>query len=136
MRGREGIVDVKVAEPGELLRAGSFFSSPAWKRCSRPRLAVLQGVHGLRGRVADAVFGEGDRLPRCRANSAATGFRLSLVAALGLPKWARRITFRPSRQSRGRREDALDACRIRHPAVLHRDVEIDPHEGALAQTSA
>ena len=31
-----------------------------------------------------------------------------------------------------RREDALDACRIRHPAVLHRDVEIDPHENALA----
>ena len=57
-------------------KAGSFFSSPLWKRVFSSR--DVAGLHrrdrGF-GRLADAVVGEGDRpLRPMRATAAATGF--------------------------------------------------------------
>ena len=67
MRGREGVVDVDVAERARACatKAGSFFSSSVWKRVfsRQQNVAGLHRVDRGLGLLADAVLGERDRPP-------------------------------------------------------------------------
>ena len=119
-------------------KAGSFFSSSLWKRVfsRQQHVAVLHRGDGLLGRLADAIVREGDRL----ADAPATAPRRPASAnpsasrPFGRPKCASRMTLPPLPADLGDgRRDALDAGRVGDLAVLHRHVEIDAHEHALAR---
>ena len=64
VRGGEGVADEEVAEAGQRLgEAGSFFSSPGWKR-RFSSTAIVPGSSAATaalGRLADAVGAEHDR---------------------------------------------------------------------------
>ena len=131
MGGREGVVDIEVAELGEFGDEGRIvllFALVEAGVLEQQNVAVLHRGDGVRGDLADAVGGEGDRTPESSATAAATG-RSELASSgppLGRPKWASRITLPPlSAISRIVGSDALDAGRVGDPAVLHRHVEID-----------
>ena len=98
VRRGKGVVDIEVAELGELAtKAGSFFSSPLWKRVfSRQNVASLHRIDGFGGGLADAIVGEAHRLAEHCASAAATGFSDSLGSRpFGRPKCESRMTLPP-----------------------------------------
>ena len=120
-------------------KAGSFFSSPVWKRVfSRQQDVAVRHRRDRRfGHVADAVVGEGDRHASDAARSAAaTGLqrllrrRARLRAAEMRQQDDLAALCRRSRRSSARARSMRG--RIGDRAVLHRHVEVDPHQHALA----
>ena len=74
-------------------------------------------------------------LPRAFGSASATGFCVNsrFFLPFGRPRWLRMITFAPlSGQLLQRRHRAVDAGRVGDLAVLHRHVEVDAHQDALA----
>ncbi len=96
---REGVVDEQIAQRRELLgEAGSFFSSPAWKRVfSRQRMSpcfIVATAASAFGPMQSSAKATG-RLTM-RATSAATGFSESFGSRpLGRSKCESRITLPP-----------------------------------------
>ena len=138
MGGGKGVVDIDVAELGELATwAGSFFSSPLWKRVfsEQEHVAVLHFGDRVVGCLADAVGAEGDRTLDDVGDRGGDGLeRIGLVrAALGPAEMRKQNDLAAFvRDFRDGRRDALDARRVGHAAVLRRNVEIDAQEHALA----
>ncbi len=138
MRRRKGVVDVDVAQGRELVDEAClvllFFLVEA-EVLEQQHVAVLERTHGILGGDADAVVGEGDGL------ADRLGKRLDQrlqrhprhALAIGPAEVAEHDHPGPlvGEFLQGRR-GALDAHRIAHLAVLHRHVEVDPHEDALA----
>ena len=118
-------------------KAGSFFSSPLWKRVfsrssTSPSFIAATAAFGL---GADAVLGEGDRPAEDRGDR-----RHDLAAA----RISGRAVLRPAEMGEqdrlaalagdladGRR-DGADARVVGDLAVGHRHVEVDADEDALA----
>ncbi len=138
VRGRKGVVDPDVAELRERAprNAGSFFSSPVWKRVfSRQRISPgFIAATACFGGLADAIVGECDR-PLDDARD---------LGGDGLERFLRVAALRPAEMREqddlaalvgdlgdGRRR-ALDAGGVGDLAVLHRHVEVDAHQHALA----
>ena len=138
MGGGKGVVDIDVAELGELVDIGRIVLLLALVEAG-----VLEQEHVAVLHFGDRVVGDLPMQSAAKATgrlmtsatAAATG--LSELASsgppLGRPKWARRMTLPPlSAISADRRRDPLDAGRVGHAAVLRRHVEIDAQQHALA----
>ena len=100
MRGREGVADEDVAELGErLAKAGSFFSSPLWKRrfSSTAMSPSCRAATTVRRRLADAVGGEGDRLAQQLGQLVGHRLQAELGSGppLGRPKCEMTMTLAP-----------------------------------------
>ena len=117
-------------------KAGSFFSSSLWKRVfsSSSDVAGLHRGDGALGGFADAVVREADMpLEHARDFGRDRLERLLRIAALRPAEMRKQdhLAALAGDLLDGRR-DALDARRVGDLAVLHRHVEIDAHEHALA----
>ena len=121
-------------------KAGSFASSPGWKRrfsrsatCRRPQARRRRALR----LGADAILGEGDlAAAERRAQRPATTGRSDSAGSglpLGRPKCDITMTAAPLRDQRldGRRQ-TLDAGRVADLAVLDRHVEIGAQQHPLA----
>ena len=97
-------------------------------------VAVLQGADGLGCGLADAVIGEGHGLAevlRDRFRDRLQGFlRVASLRAAEMGEKDHLPALVGDLPDGGK--DALDARRVRDPAVLHRDVEVDPDENAFS----
>ena len=119
-----------------LAKAGSFFSSPGWKRVfSRHRMSpffIAATAARRLGPMQSSAKATG-RLTT-RATSAATGrseyFGSGPFGAAEM-RQQDHLAALVGDLGDGRR-DSLDAGRVRDLAVLHRHVEIDAHQHALA----
>ncbi len=137
VRDREGVIDIDVAEPREPGGKGGivlFFALVEAGILQAQNVAGLHRRDGFFGDVADAIVGKCDR-PADDARDRGDD---------RLQRFLRIAAFRPAvmRQQdhlaaavgdfdNGRRV-AFDARYVRHLAVLHRHVEVDAHEHALA----
>ena len=137
--GREGVVDIDVAELGHLLDESRIVLLLALVEAGvleQEDVAVLHFGDGVGGDLPDAVVREGDRALDDLGDRGSDGLqRIFLVPG----------AFRPAEMGEqdhlaalvgdfgDRRGDALDARRVGHLAVLGRNVEIDPQEDALAR---
>ena len=138
MGGGEGVIDIDVAELGELVDMGRIVLLLALMEAGvleQKHVAVLHLGDRVVGRLADAVGREGDRPLDDVGDRGGDGFeRIGLVrAALGPAEMREQNDLAALvRDLRDRRRDALDARRIGHAAVLRRNVEIDAQQHALA----
>ena len=138
MGGREGVVDIEVAELGELLDEGRvvlFLALVEAGVLQEQNVAVLHLGDGVGGDLADAVGREGDRaLDDVGDRDGDRPQRIGLVrAALGPAEMGEQNDLAALvRDFVDRRGDALDARRVGHPAVFRGDVEVDSQEDALA----
>ena len=138
MRGREGVVDVDVAQHRELVdeaRVVLLLFLVEAQVLQQQHFAGLQRAHRLLGERADAVLGEGHRLAeRLRQRLDQRLQRhLGHALAVGPAEVAEHDHLGAlGRELAERRRGALDARRIGHLAVLHRHVEVDAHQHALA----
>ena len=138
MRGGEGVVDVNIAKRGQsvddrgvvlllaLVEAGVF---------EQQDVAVLHRGDGGGGLVADAVFREGDRAAEALGDRCGDGpqrvFRVrSRFRAAEMGEQDHLAALVGDVLDRG--QHAVDAGRVGDLPVLHRHVEIDAHENALA----
>ena len=100
----------------------------------KKHVAVFQGGDGLGCGLADAVIGEGHGLVevlRDRFRDRLQGFlRVASLRASEMGEKDHLSALVRDLPNGGK--DALDARRVRHPAVLHRDVEIHPDENAFS----
>ena len=137
VRGREGVVDPDVAEFGQFRDEGRivlflFFMEAGVFQAKD--IAVLHRGDRLLRRLADAVLGEGDRLPdhvrkRCRHRLE----RFFFVAALGPAEMREQdhLAALAGNFGDGGR-DALQPGGVGDAALLHGNVEIDAQQHALA----
>ena len=138
MGGGEGVIDIDVAELGELVDMGRIVLLLALMEAGvleQKHVAVLHLGDRVVGCLADAVGREGDRPLDDVGDRGGDGFeRIGLVrAALGPAEMREQNDLAALvRDLRDGRRDALDARRIGHPAVLRRNVEIDAQQNALA----
>ncbi len=138
MRGGEGVVDVEIAERGELAGEGGvvFLLGGVEAQILEQRdLARRQPGDDRLGRRAAAILGEGDRaadrgrervphhLQRHAGHDLAVG-----PAEMGQHHDLGALV----EQLLQRRGAALDARRVAHLAVLDRDVEVRAHQDAPA----
>jgi hypothetical protein len=137
VRRREGVVDIEIAELRQLLNEGRIVLLLTRVEAGvfeKKHIAVLERADGLGGAFADAVIGEGHGLVEMLRNR----FRDRLQGFLGI------ASLRASEMGEKDHlsalvgdfldggKHALDARRVRHPAVLHRDVEVHPDENAFS----
>ena len=138
MGGGEGVVDIDVAELGELVDMGRIVLLLALVEAGvfeQEHVAVLHFGDRVSGRLADAVGREGDRPLDDVGDRGRDGLqRIGLVrAALGPAEMREQNDLAALvRDFLDRRRDALDARRIGHAAVLRRNVEIDAQQHTLA----
>ena len=137
--GGEGVVDIDVAELGELVDMGRIVLLLALVKAGvleQKHVAVLHFGDRVVGRLADAVGREGDRPLDDLGDRGGDGLeRIGLIrAALGPAEMGEKNDLAALvRDLRDGRRNALDARRIGHPAVLRRNVEIDAQEHAFAR---
>ena len=139
VRGREGVVDVEVAEHGELPgEVRSLASSPAWKR----RFSSSSTPPGFRTPTAASATSpmqssaNATGTPSSFDSGSTTGLRLIDGTRLpfGRSKWLIRIVFAPPLRSRsivGRAH--AQAGVVGDLAVVQRHVEVHPHQRPLAR---
>ena len=139
MRGREGVVDVDVAQRGELVDEGRvvlLLLLVEAEVLQQQHVARLEIAHALFGLLADAILGEGDRLAeRLRQRLDQRLQRhLGHALAVGPAEMAEHdhLGALVGELLQGRR-GALDARGVGHLAVLHRHVEVDADQHALAR---
>ena len=138
MGGGERVVDIEVAELGELFHKRRIVLLLAFMEAGvlqQQHVAVLHFGDRSRGRLANAVGGEGDRALHDVGDRRGDGFkRIGLVRpALGPPEMREENDLAAlARDLLDGRRDALDAGRIGDAAVLGRNVEVDAQEDALA----
>ena len=139
MGGGEGVVDIEVAELGELFDKGRIVLFLALMEAGvfqQQHVAVVHFGDCVGGRLADAVGAEGDRaLDDVRDRSGDGLERIGLVrAALGPAEMREKNDLAALvGDLRDGRRDALDARRIGHPAVFGRHVEVDAQEDAFSR---
>ena len=136
--GGEGVVDVDVAQLGELgdeLRLVLFFRLVEAGVLEAENVAVLHRRDRLGGRFADAVGGESDRpFDHVRHRR---GDGLEGEGWVGLALRAAQMGHEDDFAAlvgdlEDRRRDALDAGEIGHPPVFDGDVEVDAQQDALS----
>ena len=142
VRDRERVVDVEVAQRGELVGEGRIallLAGVEAQVLEQRHAAVRQGIdHGV-GELADAVGREADvdaaqRL-RQRLDDRRQAHR-ALGLALGPAEMRQHDDLGTlARQLLERLAGALDPGRVGDLAVLHRHVEVDPHQHPLAPGS-
>ena len=138
MGGGEGVIDIDVAELGELVDMGRIVLLLALMEAGvleQEHVAVLHFGDRVVGRLADAVGRESDRPLDDVGDSGGDGLeRIGLVrAALGPAEMREQNDLAAFvRDFRDGRRNALDARRIGHAAVFRRNVEIDAQEHAFA----
>ena len=138
MGGGEGVIDVDVAELGELVDMGRIvllFALMEAGVLQQEHVAVLHFGDRVVGRLADAVGREGDRTLDDVGDRGGDGLqRIGLVrAALGPAEMREQNDLAALVRDLGDgRRNALDARRVGHAAVLRRHVEIDAQQHALA----
>ena len=136
--GGKGVVDIDVAELGELRDMGRIVLLLALVEAGvlqEQHVAVLHFGDRVGGRLADAVGGKGDRALDDVGDRRGDGpQRIGLVRpALGTAEMREKNDLAAFvRDLRDGRRDPLDARRIGHAAVFGRNVEIDPQKHALA----
>ena len=136
--GGEGVVDIDVAELGELVDMGRIVLLLALMEAGvleQEDIAVLHFGDRVVGCLADAVAGKSDRPLDDVGDRGGDGFqRIRFVRAALRPAEMRKQNDLAAfvRDFLNRRRDAFDARRIGHPPVLRRNVEIDAQENALA----
>ena len=134
--GGKGVVDIEIAELGEFGDKGRIVLLLALVKAGvleEQHVAVLHPGDRVSGGLADAVGGEGDRPPDDAGDGVSDGSeRIGLVRpALGPAKVRQKddLAALGGDLLDGRR-NPLDPRRIGHPAVLGRNVEIDPQQHA------
>jgi hypothetical protein len=136
VRGRERVVDPDVAELGEFGNEGRivllflFMEAGVFQA---QNIAVLHRSHGLGRGLADAVFGEGDRLHDDLRQRFGDGLQRILGIASLRPAEMRKqddLAALVGNFGDGRR-DALKPGRVGDAAVLHGHVEVDAQQYAL-----
>ena len=137
MRRREGVVDVDIAELRELLderRIVLFLFLVEAGVLQQQHVAVLHRGDSLFGSLADAVVREADVLLEDVRDLMRDGLeRLLRVAALRTAEVREQDHLAALvGDFLDGRHDALDARRIGDLAILHRHVEVDAHQHALA----
>ena len=137
MRGREGVVDVDVAELGERRdkrRIVLFFFLVEARVLQTKNVAVLHRGDGFFGDVADAVVGKADRPAENMREFMRDGFeRVFRIAAFRASEMREQDHLAALAGDFGDgRRDALEPRRVGDLAVFHRHVEIDAHENALS----
>ena len=136
--GGESVVDVDVAELGELRDMGRIVLLLALMKAGvlqEKHVAVLHFCDRVVGRLADAVVAESDRPLDDVGDRRGDGLeRIGLVRpALGPTEMREKNDLAAFvRDFRDGRRDALDARRIGHAAAFRRNVEIDAQQHALA----
>src|SRR6185437_6862034 len=136
--GGEGVVDIEIAQLGELGDMGRIVLLLALVKAGvlqQQNVAVLHPGDRVGGGLADAVVREGDRPPDDVADRAGNGLeRIGLVRpALGPAKVRQKNDLAAFvGDLRDGWRDPLDTGRVGHPAVLGRHVEIDAQENALS----
>ena len=137
VRDRKGVVDPDVAERGKrgdeagivlllaVVEAGVFETED---------VAVLHRGDGGLGRRADAVVGKADARRRLASEHSGDGLeRILRVAPLGAAEMREQDHLAALvGDFRDGRRHALDAGRVADLAVVHRHVEVDPQQHALA----
>ncbi len=135
----EGVVDVDLAQgrPAGLAKSGSFFSSSLWKRT----FSSIRTSPGLSALAIASTSGP------TQSGAILTGLLEQLAQRLGRRLQAElriRAALRPAQVAHQDQRGALlqdvldggqrgaDALVVRDRAVLHRDVEVDAHQDALA----
>ena len=138
MSGGKGVVDIDVAELGELVDMGRIVLLLALVEPSvleQKHVAILHFGDRVVGRLADAVGREGDRPLDDVGDRGGDGLqRIGLVRAALRPAEMREQNDLAAlvRDLCDGRCNALDARRIGHAAVFGRYVEVDPQEHALS----
>ena len=137
MRDRESIVDINVAELGELCgkrRVVLLFAGVEAGVFQAQNFAGLHGGNGLFGDFADAVFGKSDRPADNARHRGDDGLeRLARIAALGPAVMRKNDHLAAAVGDFGdARRVPLDARNVGDFAIVHRHVEIDAHQHALA----
>ena len=137
MRRRESVIDKDVAERRELfgeVLVVLFLAGMEAGIFQTKNVAVLhRGDRGL-GFGADAILGEGDgTLDDARHFGGDRPQRILRVRSLGAAQMREQdhLAALVGQLEDGRR-DFLDAGRVRDPAVLHRDVQVDAEQDAFA----
>ncbi len=139
MGGGEGVIDVDVAELGELVDMGRIVLLLALMEAGvleQKHVAVLHLGDRVVGCLADAVGRKGDRPLDDVGDRRGDGLqRIGFVRAALRPAEMREQNDLAALVGdfRDRRRDAFDARRIGHAAVLRRHVEIDAQEHAFAR---
>ena len=137
VRGREGVVDPDVAELGQFRDEGRivlFFFLVEAGVFQAQDVAILHRGDRLLRRLADAIIGERDRLldhaRQCRGDGLE---RILVVAPLRAAEMREQdhLAALVGYLGDGRRH-ALQPGRVGDAAVLHRHVEIDAQQHALA----
>ena len=139
MRRREGVVDIDVAQRRELVDEGRvvllllLVEAEVLQQQHVARLQRAAPPSSASGPMQSSAKATG--LPSALASGSTRG--LSDISGTrlpsGRPKWLSTITLAPlAASSRERRRGALDARGVGHLAVLHRHVEVDAHQHALA----
>ncbi len=119
-----------------LTKAGSFFSSPGWKRVfSRSSTSPsFRAATAFSATGPTQVVRESDRDAEVLGEDGGDGPQTLLrIASLRAPEMREQHDLAAlAGDLADRRQHALDARRIGHAAVLHRHVEVDAHQHALA----
>ena len=138
MRGRESVIDEKVAVFRNLLDEGGIVLFLALVEAGvfeQRDVAVLHRGDDGRRRVADAIIGEGDlALEMLLQRRQHLTQRLLLdPLALGPAEMGEQDDLCPlAGELVDRRQDAFDAGRVGDAAVLHRHIQIDAQQHAFA----
>ena len=139
MRDRERIVDIDVAQRRQLIGEGRIallLAGVEAQVLQERHAAVLQRVDDGMGKAADAVGGEPhlDAPQRLRQRFADRGeAHRVLRLALGPAEMRQHDDLRTlADQLLERRGRSLDPGRVRDLAVVHRHIEVDPDQDALA----
>ena len=138
----EGIVDENIAIGRQILgkiRIVLFFLFVEPRVLETDNIAVLHLAHCGSGRSANAIRSETNRLPDNGRNG--SRYRLQRHARVRAIFWAAKMRekydFRAlAGKLQNRRRHPLNARRVAHFAVLHRHIEIDAQQYALARDIA
>ena len=138
MRGGEGVVDIDIAELGQCIDEGGIVLLLRFVEAGvlqQHDVAVLHRGDRLRRNLADAIGGEADRAAEVFGDGRGDGpQRIGFVRpALGPAEMGEQDHLAALvGDFADRRQHALDAGRVADLAVLHRHVEIDAQQHALA----
>ncbi len=138
MRGREGVVDIEIAELGEFggeSRIVLFLAFVEARVLEQENVAVLHRRDRFRRDVADAVGGEGDRTAKDFGDRRGDGPEriLGVRPALRPAEMGEQNDLAALlRDFRDGRRHALDAGRVADLPVFHRNVEVDAQQHAFA----
>jgi hypothetical protein len=138
MRRGEGVVHIDIAVFGQRaheIRIVLFLALVEPRVLQEEHVAVRHRLDRLPGRLADAVFGKADMAAEFGFHRPGDGFQrhIGVLFALRPAEMGEKNHLRAvTREFPDRRQDALDAGRVGDLSVLHRYVEVDPEQHALA----